>query len=1780
MFKKIIAFIIVITFGIESTGYAQVAPVINIAAASAGVSAFERFRPVQLRSLIYDRDGNKFNILVDKGDARAITQPQMSAAAARLMEYFRTGVALPNSAFWVNLRPDAPTNIIDPALEKTDLGKVFLETDLALKKDMALATSPNTATGRKYWSRLYARAEELFGTRGVTVPTLTRPWIVPGDIIIRQSRSNAYVYKASLKVKIEQDHLKQAASGPAPAVDPRQEELNAYATQLVREIILPALTKKVNSSRAYADFRQAFYSLVLAQWFKKNFKGTNSQYAGLIDTGDLTGLVSRTPWSTQAYYEAYRTSFFEGEYNVSESVVGATGNRIRNYTSGGIVTDIFSGEASVNFVRYQNGFIPKGNVPLDGGTLQPVAMEGIEETLASGADEGRDMAASNNDAMRRDGGSASQGNELISAQRKEDLLLKIGGRLVSATQVPAEYGSRPWPEQLAGVRTRLEKNLASQAEFEEFNNFAHRRALILGRADMAAKIIAVGSVALLPFGGFIGPAVTALVFLSYLAWALKYSYVVHCARLLDEALADIAGKGENSWMIKVEPLVFKSHQANQKEELSVSSSSRDGGEMKRILKTAWWGVALPVALVSVFAFNAVLAVTWIPFIIGSGTTLSLVQVYAAFLPSLGAAAAGLGLGYLAGQYAEKRLLQRYFDRIAGQGIENQPFPKEPSRDGGHMRLIANGGLIITFAAGIVATFSGAWLWGTALFAYTAAGSYFYRKVMAESELSILRIGWPAPFDWAYMTVSTAMMSFITLLAISSGFPLAAAIGGISVAYGGSHLLRMGRTLHDGGSFQARPDQAGGTSVSSVAARHPLLFIGVDVLAILLFSTVMRLTFWGLGKDVPLMSPEFAAVIGVSSAIGYWFTQSVLSRRYDKANADGGSDRAWDWRYSEILREVEGEIWRDPRNGYGGSMGFDRLTESDQTRARAEAMNRLNDEKFGRGLGVRYEVVNNRIVERDGGMLLTNAKKRRLVRYLGALAHNISGADYRMREQSWSLYQPYFEESFAGREQFNEFGLYVVSAIRNEKLAVYGTGFLALASVALVTTVPAVTIGCCAVFAATFLWRAGVEYTTSKQDLLDALNYFSSRPMAFTGQADAQAAGLKDGGSVTGVVAGRPAGKGFIRNWLYGKSEMQMAKLGMFMFGAVALTVPLGIAAIMAGLGVSGGTVIFAYVFMAAACAFPGILIPGANQFRRWFIQIYADLHKDDNRNSLDAESVGTEQKDGGVATAAEVEKLKELAIGAKYDKGFTQVLSARRINEVLFALDQNQFAVAQLEDVINAVRKADIPAGSAPKVLSIFFNDRAQRALREQYAHFVLQVLMIRMTKIVKEQSGIDVLEIIREAGENAAGRKASKDGGMKTVHERLQLLEESELLYQKTLRNRFRHLSHSINNLKKMTFADQDLGGQSKTRDDRVASLVRYQRKTEDEIARSKEVLGGIRAEREEWRKARQHNIDMLEKNEEWAALINQRPWCAGSCDLYGKINWLGKRLTEGKQSAPVWFEVGYDVQGNPELSFFEVSARAKSVLPGIRENLEGFLRDEAHRDGGTVVHSIVSELLEMLTERIQAKDESGAIEVMTKLYILANPRMQEQIEALSRECNRRDFDKTADMLRDLRENETYLDWEKWVGVGGLQRVDALQDADGWYFWRDGRKGAEIARKVARSDWGQKDGGSDLGGIDVREMSIATRQVSAEAMLPRANAGLVSLKELDRQWVEIRTDMAKGQKPYQKMKAYVEVCSATAGTEKQLKAVTNCVANLVKHDEEEAAETSAELKDIIAQLG
>lgn len=360
--RKIFSLVLILSLIFQQVGFAQVANQLNVSNYLPGTGSSvgqDRFRPLHLRYFSYNNLNDNFKIILDKGNLKPkeLETAKLKIQAQELLNYFLVGVTLPDSMFWVNLRPDAQDNIIDAQLARTDVGKVMLEADLQLKKDTSAFTSPRTAIGKEYWSKLYKKSAELYGNSVATIPTLTRPWIVPGEIIVRETSDSAYVYKANLKVMLEQDALKNSAAYNFK--DDRAKALNEYSSQLIRDLVIPQLTKEVNSAKRYASLRQVYYSLILARWFKLHFANKTGTYASLINAKNLTNLVSRETWSKAEYFKQYQKSFAKGEYNEKEQVYTPAGQMMRTYFSGGVNMEDIKTDG---FVDNKSGNLPQGEV--------------------------------------------------------------------------------------------------------------------------------------------------------------------------------------------------------------------------------------------------------------------------------------------------------------------------------------------------------------------------------------------------------------------------------------------------------------------------------------------------------------------------------------------------------------------------------------------------------------------------------------------------------------------------------------------------------------------------------------------------------------------------------------------------------------------------------------------------------------------------------------------------------------------------------------------------------------------------------------------------------------------------------------------------------------------------------------------------------------------------------------------------------------------------------------------------------------------------------------------------------------------------------------------------------------------------------------------------------------------------------------------------------------------------------------------------------------------------
>jgi CHASE3 domain sensor protein len=350
LYIKSIALLLCFILSFEQSGFAQIAEQLDISGSFTGpIDSFSR--PAHLRYLAYNNLDQSFKVILNQGDFKQSKVPEPENSVIQPLKLFYIGLAIPNKNFWVNLRPDSRDQIIDDSLAKTDMGKILLEADLELKKDLARATFPSTPQGKEYWDMMYKKIEEVYGPNNNRVYLNTRIWVTPGEVVICEDKNSAYIYKAALNVSTEAAYLKDKQG--TEIKDPRDKATNEYSAQLMQELILPEIRKEVNTGKKYASLRQVYYSLILAQWFKRKFYGAGGLYPYLIDRQNLNGLTSNHSWSKDTYFHEYRRSYIQKEYDLQVQTFNLFGRAVRTYANGGVD---FTG------ILYGNGPAAKTNI--------------------------------------------------------------------------------------------------------------------------------------------------------------------------------------------------------------------------------------------------------------------------------------------------------------------------------------------------------------------------------------------------------------------------------------------------------------------------------------------------------------------------------------------------------------------------------------------------------------------------------------------------------------------------------------------------------------------------------------------------------------------------------------------------------------------------------------------------------------------------------------------------------------------------------------------------------------------------------------------------------------------------------------------------------------------------------------------------------------------------------------------------------------------------------------------------------------------------------------------------------------------------------------------------------------------------------------------------------------------------------------------------------------------------------------------------------------------------
>ena len=373
-------------------GYAQT--VLNLPEPGTMVHLTAAYAPVLIKGLkINPANPLALDFIVATGDSQLSTKTPFMASQLRkesqkLIKYFFAALTLPEKDTWVNLSPYEKDRIVPKLTGETEMGRDMLAQDYILKQITASLIYPEKGIGKEFWDRIYSEASKRFGTTQIPVNTFNKVWIVADKASVYEAKDTVFVVSSHLKVMLEEDYLasqKHQLPTPMPTWGhvqqeqrnvsssrlPSNEALNMkapqgdpVASQLIREILLPALEKEVNEGKNFANLRQIFHSLILAKWYKETLKTAllNQVYSNKNKVGGLSYKDLSSPnvvdpakggasvGDPQYIYQQYLKAYKKGVFNyIKEDIDQATQQPLpRKYFSGGVDTAMIIAHASTD----------------------------------------------------------------------------------------------------------------------------------------------------------------------------------------------------------------------------------------------------------------------------------------------------------------------------------------------------------------------------------------------------------------------------------------------------------------------------------------------------------------------------------------------------------------------------------------------------------------------------------------------------------------------------------------------------------------------------------------------------------------------------------------------------------------------------------------------------------------------------------------------------------------------------------------------------------------------------------------------------------------------------------------------------------------------------------------------------------------------------------------------------------------------------------------------------------------------------------------------------------------------------------------------------------------------------------------------------------------------------------------------------------------------------------------------------------------------------------------
>ena len=302
---------------------------ISLPAPGARISLSVPFQPSLLEGIkIYPDNPFRFDFVLSPGDKGA-SAPGLKEESEKLIKYFLASLTILEKDLWVNLSPYEKDRIVPESFGQTEMGRDLLAQDYMLKQVTASLIYPEDESGRKFWKRIYEESAKKFGTTNIPVNTFNKVWIVPQKAVVYENAktASAYVVESKLKVMLEEDYL---------ATTKNQATNLSTSQKILKEIVIPQLTKEVNQGQNFAPLRQVYHSLILAAWYKKKVKDSILKRI-YIDHNKVGGINIDGARERERIYQSYLQAFKKGAYHyIKEEHDPITQKTIpRKYFSGG-----------------------------------------------------------------------------------------------------------------------------------------------------------------------------------------------------------------------------------------------------------------------------------------------------------------------------------------------------------------------------------------------------------------------------------------------------------------------------------------------------------------------------------------------------------------------------------------------------------------------------------------------------------------------------------------------------------------------------------------------------------------------------------------------------------------------------------------------------------------------------------------------------------------------------------------------------------------------------------------------------------------------------------------------------------------------------------------------------------------------------------------------------------------------------------------------------------------------------------------------------------------------------------------------------------------------------------------------------------------------------------------------------------------------------------------------------------------------------------------------------